>query len=130
MDNDLERMQILQMIEDGRISAEEGLLLLKSLNEDGADPEFEDLDQAAIEPAARPDDLYPRDEPQVVVEPAYTQSMPDGLPAAAARWRRWWTIPLWIGAGVDRYWQPVACTRPSNPPAELASGSCALQSPS
>ena len=81
MANEAERMHILQMIEDGKISAAEGLRLLNALAGSGSLPSGDASGQAA--------------------SPA-----PD-LPAAKAppdpgleRWRRWWTIPMGIGSGI------------------------------
>ncbi|MCC7358594.1 MAG: hypothetical protein IT317_03905 [Anaerolineales bacterium] len=76
MPGEAERMQILQMIEDGQVSAAEGLRLLDALNSAPA------AEAAAPAPeAARP--------------------APAALPAEDLnRWRRWWIVPMWIGAGI------------------------------
>jgi SHOCT-like protein len=78
---DSERQQILKMIEDGRITAEEGLKLMKALEEEPA----EEI-APAVEPAP---ETGPGSEPE-----------PDPHPEFAAkvnRFRSLWTIPLWIG---------------------------------
>ena len=74
-----ERMHILQMIEDGKISAADGLRLLDGL----------------AAGAAR-DDAQP---------PAGDGPAPDAGrtfagDAGLARWRRWWIVPTFVGMGV------------------------------
>ncbi|MBC8333437.1 MAG: hypothetical protein H8E28_15760 [Anaerolineae bacterium] len=81
-----ERKQILGMIDQGIISAEEGFNLLQALN---AEPDKRDSSgvDSATEAKILPDDI--RD----------TENMaPD--PEEIARWKRWWLIPLYVGAGV------------------------------
>jgi len=80
MTTETERMRILQMIEDGQISAAEGLRLLDAL---GAPPAGE-------------------------APPAGAGASAAGAASAAAappdlnldRWRRWWIVPMWVGTGV------------------------------
>lgn len=92
-----ERRQVLEMVQSGKISAEQGLELLKVLRED---------DDALSLPAS--DDE----------QPASSSSQPLGYEAIAdlppddqsgsspdpglgtKHWRDWWWIPLWIGVGV------------------------------
>ncbi len=76
MSDENERMRILQMIEDGQVSAAEGLRLLDALSEP--------------EPAAPPPAAGSGDRASRAAEPS-----PD-----LERWRRWWVVPLWIGASV------------------------------
>ena len=119
-----ERMQILDMIENGRISAEEGLQLLKALEGEtetalpdgdgqpvgqGIEDEFiagpSNLpfeDEQAYQKAATPqEDLESetQSEPgeQVTILPGVQQGTSF---AEVQKWRRWWTIPLWIGVGI------------------------------
>jgi hypothetical protein len=73
MTTETERMRILQMIEDGQISAAEGLRLLDALG--GA--------QAGGAEAAAP---------------AAPGAPPD--PTGLDRWRRWWLVPMWVGSGI------------------------------
>jgi hypothetical protein len=72
-----ERIMILEMIETGKISSEEGLQLLA------------DLDKPDSESAGEPD---------------LVQSSPGAVPAHdpedLASWKKWWVIPLWIGVAV------------------------------
>ncbi|MFH2103656.1 MAG: hypothetical protein ABIJ39_09925 [Chloroflexota bacterium] len=74
---DLEREQVLKMIEDGKITPEEGLGLIRALEED---PPLDD---------------------HVVIPPAMGQeSRPDQDPAlreVGVRARRLWQVFLWIG---------------------------------
>jgi hypothetical protein len=122
MEHDAERMHILEMIESGQITAAEGLRLLEALNE----AEGDDLEAAAgmemdtaLEPLAPPVPPQPpiapganapaapgtayvylepeADEPEVVVE---NRGASAELPADAARWKHYRTVPLWIGVGL------------------------------
>jgi hypothetical protein len=75
MPGEAERMQILQMIEDGRVTAAEGLRLLDALGgpagaEAGADP---------------------------APEPAAAETVPE---VDLEKWRRWWVVPMWVGTGI------------------------------
>ncbi len=73
MSSESERMHVLQMIEDRKISAAGGLQLLDALGSG----------EAAAQPAA------------AASEPA--QAPPDpGLD----RWRPWWIVPMWAGIAV------------------------------
>jgi hypothetical protein len=75
---DAERMQILQMIEEGRISAAEGLRLLDALKgpaEAAPPPAPEGTGSAHQAERAAPD---------------------PGL----ERWRRWWVAPMAVGSGI------------------------------
>lgn len=76
MPGEAERMQILQMIEDGKVSAAEGLRLLDALN-------------SAPAAEAAP-------EPEPAGAPA-SAALPD---EDLNRWRRWWIVPMWIGTGI------------------------------
>ena len=67
------RMRILQMIEDGRVSAADGLKLLDALSADDAAAAPAADEAATSQPAAGPDLDY---------------------------WRRWWIVPMWTGIGV------------------------------
>lgn len=97
-------MHILEMVENGIITAEEGARLIQ-----------------AIEGQAEPEDLL--DEPVPFISETVTDSsLPEeGEPPAAEagevfegrsslplnefdeqidRWKRWWQIPLWVGVGI------------------------------
>lgn len=74
MPGEAERMHILQMIEDGQVSAADGLRRLDALG-DGA--------EAAGAPAE-----------------AANQAERAGPDVDLDRWRRWWIVPMWIGIGI------------------------------
>jgi len=85
MSNEAERMHILQMIEDGKITAAEGLRLLNALSGakgegGGAEPSGEAPATSALPPPAEAEPSPP---------------MPE-----MGKWRQWWLIPLWIGLGI------------------------------
>lgn len=79
------RSQILQMIEDGKLSAAEGIRLLNALSGNTPAPEEKETPASpppppAPEPAARPTPVSPR--------PKFGE------------WRNWWLMPLAIGGGI------------------------------
>lgn len=81
-----ERRQILQMVEAGRISAEEALTLIKELEQDSAEaePEAYETESGA---GAETDSGF-----------SSPSSAPE-LEHTAAKARSLWQIPLWIGVG-------------------------------
>jgi hypothetical protein len=89
--NDSARIHVLQMIEDGKITAAEGMRLLNAMS--GAGP-------AAPEPGGTP--------PGEAAPPAGAEALPPEPPPAApqnprpdfGRWQSWWQIPFWIGLGI------------------------------
>jgi len=88
---DSERQQILKMIEDGKITAEEGLTLMQAL---GDEPE----DENALELSAG-DEI-----PSFITEPggeAEGEKKTDPeFDRKVNRFRSLWTIPLWIGVAI------------------------------
>ena len=89
MDAENERLQILEMIERGEISAEEGWQRLQMLNHDEPEPG----DDAAS------DSDFPQD--FEVIQPASgATSGAAGPPPDFEKWRKLWAIPLWVGVGV------------------------------
>jgi hypothetical protein len=96
-----ERRLILDMIDNGKITADEGLGLLKALaDSEDRSPEKE-IDLLAsgseAETAAGPDAASPENassEPEVEAGEAKT------APPVAARWRGWWQYPLWTGVTI------------------------------
>jgi hypothetical protein len=130
MEDKTEHMRILEMIESGKISVEEGLGLLAALDGQAEAEKDEllsatdnllqggsgievtgygasgapDLSQALPPPSplrmdtpgspgASPGDTASAG-PEILVE-----KPPASLPPDAAKWRRWWVVPLWIGVG-------------------------------
>ncbi len=84
-----ERKQILGMIDQGIITAEQGFNLLQAL--DGTADETDSLgEDTATEVEILPDDNSGADSMAPDVE-------------EIARWKRWWLIPLYVGAGVTAF---------------------------
>jgi hypothetical protein len=80
MSNEAERMQILQMIEDGKITPEEGTRLLNALSGKTGEASAGNAPQASATPEPSPRNVRPT----VDLE----------------HWKRWWIVPMWIGVGV------------------------------
>jgi len=145
MVSDSERTKILEMIEDGTITAEQGLELLSALSESSM-PEIEDKDELILESTPtrailkdgieiealpeldldleitdeeKPATLSLNDESESKIqmdledERSFEEAEPfdaeaevipsDPAPPDAEeikKWKRWWVIPLWIGAGI------------------------------
>jgi hypothetical protein len=106
-----ERMRILEMIESGKISAEQGLKLLEALNEHEPDEDEFEIDEKAPELQAGYGEpgAYSTQEPAAERDeaPWRAEHAARALPPEAARWRRFWMIPLWVGVGVtvfSAYW--------------------------
>lgn len=107
METSNERLRILDMIEDGSISAQEGLRLLQGLNEnDPAEHQAIRVEQAAGS-AIEAQIPLPAEPPAAVVieEPVPPFHAPADRTQEAApsirKWKRWWMVPLWIGvAGI------------------------------
>ena len=97
-----ERIQILEMIESGVITAEEGARLLQALDTDDrleerleSDPGFT-ADYAVNGAGIGKDAPDENDEfgslSGEVIENVFEPDI--------AKWKRWWVIPLWIGVGI------------------------------
>jgi hypothetical protein len=125
MDGPDERMRILEMIESGQVTAEEGLRLLAALQEP-AEPEAEAVESASPlseSPVSAPSEavLGIAEAPfststspseasnaqestpgasQATTEPVRPEVLPDTTPEDFDRWRRYWMIPFWIGVGI------------------------------
>jgi hypothetical protein len=82
------RLQILKMIEDGTVSAEDGIRLLNALSGTTAPPA--QAASAGAPPAAQ--------EPQSA--PPAPAPAPQSPPPDFAYWRSWWRLPFAIGATV------------------------------
>ncbi len=109
MSTDSERTKILEMIEEGVISAEDGIRLLDTLGEVS---EVSALPGVAASPGTAeplsnfseeiPDDIGrdPEDvlEPDEIYHPEPLPNPPD--PEEMKKWKRWWVIPMWIGVGI------------------------------
>ena len=82
-----ERLEILEMIRQGKIKPEEGLKLIEALSES-----WEAEDQEYLR--AKEEMLYPPPEADSD-DPA-----PEITFEEMDQWRRWWVIPFWIGVGI------------------------------
>jgi hypothetical protein len=78
-----ERITILEMIEEGIISPDEGLRLLRAIEGDSAEAQNEAIQKVDIAHEGLEDKTPPRIEPEEI-----------------EKWRRWWMIPLWVGVGI------------------------------
>jgi hypothetical protein len=129
MSLEAERIKILELIDNGLISAEEGIRLLNALNgqEDG------EAASRNVDPPALQIDLPAAEEPQASLpEPEFTASSRVEIPGpefeppparadqhqtadepaaevitpapkfdpAKVKWRSWWWIPMWVGVGI------------------------------
>ena len=91
---DDERQQVLKMIEDGKITAEEGLKLIQALDEGGDSGEENEIIEAPSVPGAQQ---------QARSDPEFDRKI--------NRFRRLWIIPLSIGVlvtVVSAYWMYAA----------------------
>jgi hypothetical protein len=95
---DSERQQILKMIEDGKITAEEGLKLMRALGEEPEDdgvaelPAGDEIPSFIMEPGGEA-------EGEKKTDPEFDRKV--------NRFRSLWTIPLWIGVAITvagAYW--------------------------
>jgi len=111
MSENNERLQILEMIDNGTISPDEGARLIKALNnvhrndvspaKSSEEPYLVDLkppdEQSSSSPIPESQTnsgqyFDAADEPEILETPF--------TPFDSDKWRRWWTIPLWIGVGI------------------------------
>jgi hypothetical protein len=95
MTNESERLQILEMIEKGVITASEGVKLLNSLQGEPEEATTPELSQtASTEAKSSP-------VPEVVVIESASKSKSPSAPlefdSETKKWRRWWWIPLTVG---------------------------------
>jgi hypothetical protein len=122
-----ERLRILEMIESGQVTAEQGIQLLQALENAGPDeaalPEAAPAPQAAAtieepfsgteaaawilgvgnQPQGDTPPAGPEASPQVTVEDRIEDQplpQPPRPDPGLSRWRNWWQIPLWIGVGI------------------------------
>jgi hypothetical protein len=94
-----ERIQILEMIESGVITADEGARLLQALDKDDRleeilenGSEFSGGFEEAEDYVPPPDGSEPGAVSGEVLEEVFEPEID--------KWRRWWMIPLWIGVGI------------------------------
>ncbi len=88
-----ERLEILELIQRGKISPQEGLKLINAVRQshEHENQEFsEDQEEMLFPPLSGDKNQAEYSEHQ---EPLIDQDELD-------RWRRWWVIPFWIGVGI------------------------------
>jgi hypothetical protein len=99
--NESERLQILEMIEKGIITASEGVRLLNSLQEEPGDAETPLISGPSVGTTGQSETIP---EPEVIEEPptpdSRTSSAPHEFNSEIQKWRRWWWVPLTIGIGI------------------------------
>jgi len=125
MVTDSERIKILEMIEDGSITAEQGLRLLEVLGESTQEEnisldygllqstsEADDDDESIIEPIrdlsesgvsfAGPSSIAGNIEKEAWNDEVENRPIEPTPPSSEEiqKWKRWWMIPLWIGSGI------------------------------
>jgi hypothetical protein len=97
-----ERIQILEMVESGVITATEGARLLQALDKDdrmeeilqnGSEGSVENEDAGVSDNSIPPTD---GDESGAVSG----EVLEEVFEPEIDKWRRWWMIPLWIGVGI------------------------------
>ena len=101
-----ERLHVLEMVENGKISADEGVLLLKALTASEPFEESLKVDSVENESLLSYTEISspPVDSMRTsngIPGEAITISQATDLPEQATRWRSFWTIPLWIGLGIS-----------------------------
>lgn len=101
MDEKSERLQILEMIETGLISAEEGISLLNALAHESQERSGPEPSPAAAE-YADPVPASVREPGEVPTEFEADESSPEteSIDLDLSGWRRWWMIPMWVGVGI------------------------------
>jgi hypothetical protein len=96
-----ERKQILKMVEDGKISADEAMKLIKALEDSSVEME---IIEAAPASSSGPFDAA-QDKPEA--DSASEKPNAPEFEEVARKARRLWQIPLWIGVGItvlSAYW--------------------------
>lgn len=96
-----ERIQILEMIESGVITSDEGARLLLALERASTrESDYGNrIEQSAL-PEPGPEKTPGESEPVIEEPETLSGFSKKEFDAHIERWRRWWMIPLWIGTGV------------------------------
>jgi hypothetical protein len=97
MTNEAERLQILEMIEKGVITAEEGVRLLNSLQGEPEviEPPLINSSTTDSETSPAPEVIFEEPVPEVNVSPT-----PLEFENETKKWRSWWWIPLTVGISI------------------------------
>jgi hypothetical protein len=98
------RMQILAMIESGVITADEGARLIQAIEDETDQAEFQE-EVVQTQPDYTVSGSIPATEESPVAEAGEVIDDRSGpqlgeFDEQIAKWRRWWTIPLWVGVGI------------------------------
>jgi hypothetical protein len=99
MNDKNERIQILEMIENGTITASEGASLLKALEADDVVEDIHVTGKDEPESVVSEGDPFPP-QSESTAEPLSGDLIADTFDPEIEKWRRWWMIPLWIGVGI------------------------------
>jgi len=108
MVSESERSKILEMIESGTITAEEGLTLLNALGESSVVPDI-DFEFEGELPPPFPDTVVENIEGDKIIDDVENYAGDVDVVASQPepptnddiqKWKRWWFIPLWIGTGI------------------------------
>ena len=99
MNDKNERIQILEMIENGTITASEGASLLKALEADDVVEDIHVTDTDEPESVISDGESFPP-ECESAAEPLRGDLIADTFDPEIEKWKRWWMIPLWIGVGI------------------------------
>jgi len=106
MVSESERTKILDMIEDGTITAGEGLRLLQVLDDSAAGvdagPEAESQPPSTESLFTSGEGLEAESVQDWEAAEVIDHKPPPAPPdlAEIRKWKRWWVVPLWIGAGI------------------------------
>ena len=94
-----ERIQILEMIENGTITASEGASLLKALEKDMVVEDMHVVGNGETESVISDGESFPP-ESESAAEPLSGDLIAETFDPEIEKWKRWWMIPLWIGVGI------------------------------
>lgn len=97
-----ERMQILEMLESGAISAAEAARLLEAITGESAESSAAPALPGEFEAGeGQPGESFAEDQTGSPENPLpEVEERSAGFDPQMAHWRNWWIIPLWIGAGI------------------------------
>ena len=95
--------EILEKVERGELTAEEGAVLMSSGKPGDAVPPAAPAPEPAPQPQSPPEPAPARSGESFARARAAAEAEPDSDPEFSSRleyWKRWWLIPLWIGLGI------------------------------
>jgi len=122
MSREEERLKILELIDSGAVSVEQGLELLNSLSEEGSTVELpggerQPVVASAVSPGYQPvssaEDFGTSEQPSMPEpedlpaedlssEDLSSEDRPKLSPKSmkVEKWKSWWWIPMWVGVGI------------------------------